>query len=125
MEDRLKCSDLVEGKFKDREKELQDAKNGVCLDDNGVCIDFYEWLSEFGLGFYYVEPHTYEDQKDAYYKWQLSWGGPGDEIRIYNKDRIEYWYLDWFDGAFIEVPKNSLMYELSVEALVNFADIKC
>ena len=120
MKNPFKCDYLVEGNFNDREKELQDAKNGA-VNDNGICVDFYEWLSEFGLGFWYVEPYTYEDQKEGYYKWQLSWGGPGDEIRIYNKDRIEYWYLDWFDGAFIKVPKDSLMYEVSVDALERIA----
>ena len=38
----------------------------------------------------------------------MSWGGPSDEFRIYtdyhkNINYIEYWYMDWFDGASIRV----------------------
>ena len=34
----------------------------------------------------------------------MSWGGPSDEFRMYdNSDKIQYWFLDWFDGASIEV----------------------
>ena len=38
----------------------------------------------------------------------MSWGGPSDEFRIYtdydkNINYIEYWYMDWFDGAEIQV----------------------
>lgn len=65
-------------------------------------------LYEYGLSFDYVAPHTFEDQKEGYFRYQLSWGGPSDEFRIYvqkiddwkfSVDNIEYWFLDWFDGA--------------------------
>ena len=65
-------------------------------------------MCEYGLCFDYVGPDTFDDQKEGYFRYQLSWGGPGDEFRIYAqkvKDyqfsvyRIEYWFLDWFDGA--------------------------
>ena len=63
-----------------------------------------ESLCEYGLCFDYVEPNTFADQKEAYFRYQLSWGGPSDEFRFFvNPDlschRIEYWFLDWFDGA--------------------------
>jgi hypothetical protein len=63
-------------------------------------------LSEYGLCFDYVASETFSDQKEAYFRYQLSWGGPSDEFRFFvNPDftchRIEYWYLDWFDGAHI------------------------
>ena len=80
-----KCIDLVQGEFEDRLKEIHTVE---------------------ALGFDYVEPGTFTDQLEGYWRWQLSWGGPGDEFRIYvNPDksvhRIEYWYLDWFDGAHV------------------------
>lgn len=61
-------------------------------------------FSEYGLGFDYVPAGTFSDQKEAYFRYQLSWGGPSDEFRFFvNPDltchRIEYWLLDWFDGA--------------------------
>jgi hypothetical protein len=61
-------------------------------------------LCEYGLSFDYVAPLTFDDQKEGYFRYQLSWGGPGDEFRFFvNPDlschRIEYWFLDWFEGA--------------------------
>ena len=35
------------------------------------------------LGFDYVEPHTFTDQLEGYWRWQFSWGGPSDELRGY------------------------------------------
>ena len=61
-----------------------------------------------GLGFDYVEPHTFTDQLEGYWRWQFSWGGPSDELRAYvNRDdsihRVEYWFMDWMDGAKLEL----------------------
>lgn len=61
-------------------------------------------LHEYGLCFDYVAPGTFANQKEGYYRYQLSWGGPSDEFRFFvNPDlschRIEYWFMDWFDGA--------------------------
>jgi len=56
------------------------------------------------LSFDYVEPHTFEEQNIGYYRYKMSWGGPSDEFRKYdNKSKIEYWFLDLFDGASIIV----------------------
>ena len=79
------CADQVQEHLEDRLKELHTVE--------GLCFD-------------YVDPDTFTNQKEGYWRWQLSWGGPGDEFRIYvNPDksvhRIEYWYLDWFDGAHV------------------------
>ena len=57
-----------------------------------------------GLSFDYVEPHTFTDQLEGYWRWQFSWGGPSDELRAFvneNKEihRLEYWFMDWMDGA--------------------------
>ena len=64
----------------------------------------YGNLYEYGLSFDYVAPNTFKDQEQGYFRYQLSWGGPSDEFRYYvNPDftayRVEYWFLDWFDGA--------------------------
>lgn len=61
-------------------------------------------LHEYGLSFDFVALDTFDNQKEGYFRYQLSWGGPSDEFRFYtNPDfslhRIEYWFLDWFDGA--------------------------
>ena len=90
-----KCIDLVQGEVEDRLKDLKvtDPENENYIE--GLCFD-------------YVEPKTWDAQLEGYWRWQLSWGGPADEFRIFvNPDksvhRIEYWYLDWFDGAHVNL----------------------
>ncbi len=63
---------------------------------------------EYGLSFDYVAPGTFEHQKRGYFRYQLSYGGPSDEFRFYtdenfNLTSIQYWFLDWFDGASIRL----------------------
>ena len=70
-------------------------------------------FNEYGLCLDYVAPGTFERQRRGYLRYQLSWGGPGDEFRFYldeslNPTRIEYWFLDWFDGAKIILKGQSL-----------------
>tara|TARA_R100000963_G_C4586695_1_gene65486 strand:+ start:288 stop:641 length:354 start_codon:yes stop_codon:yes gene_type:complete len=87
------CQQLVEEQFQGR---LENLKVTDPEDENYI----------EGLSFDYVEPNTFTDQLEGYWRWQLSWGGPSDEFNIYiNPDksvhRIEYWYKDWFDGAHV------------------------
>lgn len=73
--------------------------------------DPMESFSEYGLAFDYVEPDTFDDQPTGYFRYQISWGGPSEEIRFFtdarlNLDRAEFHYLDWFDGACLDVTEN-------------------
>jgi hypothetical protein len=101
MKKQKKCIDLVNKNYQSRLKDLREAYNNQN-------IDLSTWLSEYGLNWDYVVPNTFDNQEDGYYRWQLSWGGPSDEFRIYTDNKkniqsVEYWYLDWFDGASITV----------------------
>ena len=74
-------------------------------------------FNEYGLCLDYVAPGTFGDQKRGYLRYQLSWGGPGDEFRFYldeslNTTRIEYWFLDWFDGASVDVTHDKVATEI-------------
>ena len=87
-----KCKDVVKERWEGRRKDLKNPE--------------FDWL-----GFNYVEPGTWDDQLEGYYRWQFSWGGPSDELRAYvNLDksihRLEYWFLDWGDGASVTVNKD-------------------
>ena len=84
-----RCEDRIQKQWKGRQEDLKDPE--------------FE-----GLGFDYVEPHTFEHQLEGYWRWQFSWGGPGDELRGYFNEygelhRLEYWFLDWYDGAKLEL----------------------
>ena len=61
-------------------------------------------IHEYGLSFDYVAPGTYTGQRVGYFRYQISWGGPSEEFRIWtNPDlspyKIQFWFLDWSDGA--------------------------
>lgn len=63
--------------------------------------------SEYGLAFDYVKAGTFEDQNTGYFRYQLSYGGPSEEIRFYvdpehNLVKAEFWLLDWFTGSSID-----------------------
>ena len=93
-----KCKDLVKSAFNGRMKDIrtlfnakdQETKELGSLNDYGLCIDL-------------VEAGTFEGQREDYYRYQLSWGGPSEEFRIYKNGEVEFWYLDWFDGACVDV----------------------
>jgi len=80
-------------------------------------------ISEYGLCFDYVPAGTFHDQKSGYFRYQLSWGGPGDEFRFYcdpafSPYKITYAYLDWFDGMEIELEGKD--FNLLKEIFENF-----
>tara|TARA_R110002124_G_scaffold244691_1_gene409775 strand:- start:12 stop:386 length:375 start_codon:yes stop_codon:yes gene_type:complete len=102
-----KCKDLVSSEWKDRQKDLTKE-------------DFE------GLSFDYVEANTFDDQKEGYWRWQFSWGGPSDELRAYvNRDdsmhRLEYWYMDWFDGAKVNVAAEHPAWQKMQEMILHTA----
>ena len=101
------CADRVKEHLDDRMEDLRKLWE-LWLTDCDASDDDLGTMYEYGLCFDYVAPETYRDQPEGFFRYQLSWGGPGDEFRIYASQtgeyswsvyRIEYWFLDWFDGA--------------------------
>lgn len=95
------CESRIDSHLADRLGDLRRLWTAWC---NGNDTDDGESLADYGLCFDFVAPDTFTDQKEAYFRYQLSWGGPSDEFRFFiNPDlschRIEFWFLDWFDGA--------------------------
>ena len=103
-----KCKDRVERELVSRIEDLVKLWE-LYKEDSDASDEDLGNIYEYGLAFDYVAPETFgDDQPEGYFRYQLSWGGPSDEFRIYaNKKgsydwtvyRIEYWFLDWFDGA--------------------------
>jgi hypothetical protein len=77
------CAELVNTKYASRMEDLIEVFNTEEFNDYGLCFDFVEASAP---------------DFEPYYRYQLSWGGPSDEIRFY-EDRATYHYMDWFDGA--------------------------
>ena len=85
-----KCSERISTEWGDRKESIS------ALND---------WeIREYPLCFDYVEAKTFHDQPEGYHRYQISWGGPQDEIRFYDEGGIYFAYLDWYDGA--EIPIN-------------------
>jgi len=97
--------------------ELRVADHDLDINDDGegdtesLISDHFDYLLEqayerfhgYGLCFDYVDGDA-----EHFFRYQLSWGGPSTEIRFFaNYDlslyRIEFWYLDWFDGACVNI----------------------
>jgi len=107
MEDReLSCEERVKDHLESRLEDLRELWENIRNNDlsdeerNGAFEDF----NNYALSFDYVSPGTFTDQDQGYFRYQISWGGPSDEFRFYvNPDltayKVEYWFLDWFDGA--------------------------
>ena len=104
------CIDLVEKKYQDRLEQFEKDKKEE--------KDFFEYVNESGLCFDRVEAGTFEGQRAGYWRWQLSWGGPSEEFRLFDNGDLEYWYLDWFDGAKVDVKD-----EIFENIMANFKEL--
>jgi len=109
------CADKVQDKYDELVQEFIEAQRYYDIDETSRYSpentalsdyeDFFDYMNNRGLSFDYVEPNSSNGWTRGYWRFQLSWGGPSDEFRIYtdiftNKIHyIEYWYMDWFDGA--------------------------
>jgi len=112
------CADRVQERWHSRRDELEK------FDANG-----WDMFHEYGLDFSYVEPDTFDNQPKGYHRFQISWGGPSDELRFYTRgesldneesiiDKVEYWFLDWFDEASIDVSKEEVIKNLWTDGLI-------
>jgi len=77
----------------------------LCQDNSEVSHPDLGRFDEYGLAFDYVSPGTFKNKR-GYWRYQLSWGGPSDEFRFFTDEnlliiKVEYWFLDWYDGAHI------------------------
>jgi hypothetical protein len=85
-------------------KEMGETEIEECL---------WDYRANYGLSFDYVPAGTFDDQKSGYFRYQISWGGPSEEIRFYvgydqKPYQIEFWFLDWFTGHGIELTGKNL-----------------
>ena len=116
------CQDRVQRNLEGRVKDLKTLWELYGEDPEAHNEDLGN-MYEYGLCFDYVAPMTFDDQPEGYFRYQLSWGGPSDEFRIYANQsgpyrwhvyKLEYWFLDWFDGAkrHLSGPDRELLEEI-------------
>lgn len=111
----VKCASRVDGSWLSRREDLE-----TYMDDSDVYDNGNEDLppfNEYGLAFDYVTPGTFKDQQRGYWRFQISYGGPSEEIRYWGDciddyrctcDRAEFWLLDWWDGASVDVTRDEV-----------------
>ena len=107
----LKCKDLVQSSWESQEEDYKNFK------DEGDYESLYDYANQTALSFDKVHKNSKENIDRSYYRLQISWGGPSTEFRAFlnadhDIDYIEYWYLDWFDGASINIPRDSKSWEV-------------
>ncbi len=107
MPEQKTCQQRVAGELESRISDLEKLWKAY-KQGNESGVEDLGTFDEYGLAFDYVKPGTFKGQKRGYFRYQLSWGGPSDEFRFFcdenlNPVEIEYWFLDWFDGAHIDL----------------------
>ena len=97
------CDERIDDYLKSRLKAIRKL---VKYEEGRAAYDpEYGSLSEFGVAVDYVPAETFPGQKYGYFRWQIGVGGPQDEFRFLTQNprdhwpEIEYWFLDWNDGA--------------------------
>lgn len=92
------CADRVRGAFYSRMEDIRELYYAC-----GEYVEGLGSINDYGLCIDRVEAGTFEGQRAPYTRYQLSYGGPAEEFRIYDNGEVEFWFLDWFDGAHIDV----------------------
>ena len=130
MTQEKRCSELVQDMFDRTDKDWKVAQEYFDIEEYKRPINeefapfdsLFDYVNQNCLSWEFVERDTFNDQTRPYYRLQMSWGGPSDEFRIYvdseitspylSINNIEYLYMDWFDGASVEVPIDSVCYDV-------------
>jgi len=91
-----RCIDRIEDAILSRGEDFERFMN---TNDEETQIEFYE----YGLDVSMVSIGAFQNQNEPYLRYQLSWGGPSEEINFYQNGRVEFVFKDWFDSAVKEV----------------------
>ena len=76
-------------------------------------------LRDYPLCFDHVEADFFANDRgehthEGYSRYQMSYGGPQDEIRFYNDNTVTYAFLDWGDGAEIDITDEAITKRLKI-----------
>ena len=86
------CADRITGSIISRGEDFTRFMNS---EDEETTEEFYN----YGLCVDMVSVGTFKDQNEPYLRYQISYGGPSEELRFYQNGTVEFWFLDWYDGA--------------------------
>lgn len=91
------CEDRIEAALDSERETFRTYMNDHEVYEEGN--DELPAFNEYGLSFGYIAAGTFEGQDTGFYCYQLSFGGPSDELRFHRDGSVEYRFHDWFDGA--------------------------
>ena len=86
------CADRITESIISRGEDFTRFMNS---EDEETTEEFYN----YGLCVDMVNVGTFKDQNEPYLRYQISYGGPSEELRFYQNGTVEFWFLDWYDGA--------------------------
>ena len=92
------CKELVHDAFNSRMQDIRTLWNAPDHQTEELGR-----LADYALSLDHVPAHTFKEQAEGYRRYQISWGGPSEEFRLYTYGKMEFWYMDWFDGACVAV----------------------
>ena len=93
------CEEQIDGHLERKRAAFRSYMNEPDTYENGSEADGLSSFHDYGLSFDACIDEDPEKAATDYYRYQLSWGGPSDEIRFHRDGSIEYRFMDWFDGA--------------------------
>ena len=99
MEKQLTCAERIDSNYESR---IEDLRALWAADDNET--EELGHLYDYGLAIDIVTSEQFDNVERPFIRYQLSWGGPSDELRFYlnsygKTNCVEYAFMDWFDGA--------------------------
>jgi len=117
------CAERIRDEYVDRIETIESIFGRIDdgHNDNDNMIAAYNELDYMALDpqtpLEYIPSDTYDGQDDGFIRWHLSWGGPEDQFRFFIDEHggitdIEYHFMDWFDGAVINVNMTGYHAEL-------------
>jgi len=99
----LTCKERIKESLRSRgedfERFITAYMGELSEEDESIIDEFYN----YGLSIDMVSMGTFKNMKEPYLRYQLSWGGPSEEINFYQNGRVEFVFKDWFDYAVKEV----------------------
>ena len=122
VQHKISCADIIPYAMENRLNEMQEMWDVYCGWEKPTDEITEDSFHKYGLSFEYVDEG---DDDNNYFRYQISYGGPSEEIRFYcYKNHFGQWvfseaefvYMDWtwFDGASEMITGNhlALMKEL-------------
>ena len=115
LKEKQSIKDIALDHLISRSEDIADIMQRQQSEDPDIADQAYNEFYEYGLSFEYVPPFKFPDQRAGFWCWQISWGGPSEEFRVYVDEderivEIDFVYLNWGEGHTIPIITNPMSY---------------